>query len=265
MPSKGFKRYVTLLSNIQNPGEYLLNKGRRFKRSLTFTTKPHAIYFTVPLSLYQVFKEIFMADVYDIHHLLKILPEQPTVVDIGANAGYFDILLLSKLKKAHIYAYEPLPGNMGMAQSIIQNNSWTLPMLSFHQMAVTGTPKATMDLYVEDTSNNQVVASAFSNFNKRNNSKISVPCISFTDIINQNNLLTIDLLKLDCEGSEYDILYNTDESLIKRIKIIVAEVHDLDAGPNNVKALLVYLRALGFSVTHSPLNNFCHTMKAVRQ
>ena len=265
MPFKGFSRYLKLLNNIQNPFEYLFNRGKRFERSLAFTTKPFAINFTVPESLYQVFKEIFMVDVYNINYLTQILPEAPVVIDIGANAGYFDVLLLSKKNKAKVFAYEPLPHNISMIESVVKQNSWMKQNLSFYQKAVTGIKKENLELYLENTSNNQVVASVFPDFDERNNSKISVPCISLTDIIEQNNLFNIDLLKMDCEGSEYDIIYNTDKNFIRQIKIMVAEVHDLDNEKNNISALTHYLKSLNFSVKHTPINNACYALEAIKE
>ena len=38
----------------------------------------------------------------------------------------------------------------------------------------------------------------------------------------------IDFLKIDCEGSEYDILYNLDSNLYAKIKVISLEFHDLN-------------------------------------
>lgn len=78
--------------------------------------------------------------------------------------------------------------------------------------------------------------------------KITVPCISFTDIIQQNNFTNVDLLKLDCEGCEYDKIYNTEKGLIKKIKMMIAEVHDWDTNLNNIKTSSTYLKFLGFSI-----------------
>jgi FkbM family methyltransferase len=169
------------------------------------------------------------------------------------------------LNKANIHAYEPLPHNVKMVQTITTQNKWIEQRLTIHQVAVTGLPQSSLDLYMEDTSDNQVVASAFSNFDERNNSRISVPCISLTDIIQQNNFAGVDLLKIDCEGSEYDIIYNTDRTLVQRIKMMVAEVHDLDDDQNNMAAFGAYLKSLGYSVKHSPINNSCHAMEAVKE
>jgi hypothetical protein len=48
--------------------------------------------FRVPCwALYQVFKEVFISDFYDIDLLLKKLQARPVVVDIGANAGCISV------------------------------------------------------------------------------------------------------------------------------------------------------------------------------
>jgi FkbM family methyltransferase len=42
------------------------------------------------------------------------------------------------------------------------------------------------------------------------------------EILSDKNIQTIDLLKVDCEGSEYDFLFNKD---LSKVKILVAEIH----------------------------------------
>ena len=104
MSVKGFDRYKQLFKNISNWQEYAFNKGQRKKRSLKFVTRPHPIKFEVPDSLYQVFKEIFMEDFYEADKLMAKLPENPLIIDIGANAGFFNVLLFSKIKSARVFA-----------------------------------------------------------------------------------------------------------------------------------------------------------------
>jgi FkbM family methyltransferase len=265
MAVEGISRYFRLWKHIANPGEYVLHKGDRRKRDLVFTTKPLPIQFQVPSSLYLVFKEIFMVDVYEIDALVRELPAEPVVIDVGANAGFFDIQLLSKLNKATIYAYEPMPANIKMLNQTLKQNARLQQSIRLFQMAVTGQPMDKLDLFAEPEENAQVVASMFKGFNENNTQKITVPCVTLTDIIEKNNLQSIDLLKLDCEGSEYDIMYNTAPHLIQRIRRMVIEVHDVDEDQNNIKAFDQYIQALGYTTTHSPINSFCHAMEAVRQ
>lgn len=265
MAVNGISRYVRLLNHIANPAEYIIRRGERHRRDLAFTTKPLPLRFNVSAALYQVFKEIFMADVYEMDTLVKTLPAQPVIIDIGANAGFFDILLLSKIDDATIYAYEPMPANVKSLRATLHKNPRLQKSVRLFQMAVTGQPLEKLDLFAEPEENAQVVASMFAGFNENNTQKITVPCITLTTVIESNNLLSIDLLKLDCEGSEYDILYHTDPDLIRRIGKMVIEVHDVDKDQNNIGALDAYIRSLGYTTTHEPINSFCYALEAIRQ
>lgn len=264
MPVSGLRRYARLWQHIANPGEYLFHKSDRHQRDFQFTTRPLPIMFRVPNSLYLVFKEIFMTDVYEIDTLVKQLPPEPVIIDIGANVGFFGIQLLAKIDRATIYAYEPMPANVRMLRETMTRNPRLAGCLSLYQKAVTGKPLPTIDLFAEAEEASQVVASVIPNFNDNNTHRITVSCITLAEIIQQNNLQTIDLLKVDCEGSEYDIFYNTDPELLRRCTRMTVEVHDLDTEQNNVGYFSDYLRRLGYQTSHSPINSFCHALDAVR-
>jgi FkbM family methyltransferase len=263
MSVKGFDRYKRLLKNISNWQEYAFHKGERKKRSLEFVTRPHPIKFQVPESLYQVFKEIFMEDFYEADQLIKKLPDNPLVIDVGANAGFFNVLLFSKLKTARVFAYEPLPSNIRLFTKTIQQNE-SLRNIQLSQLAITGTSNDSIDLFTEDTDDNTVVSSVFAGFNKLNQKKITVPAKSLAAIIEINNLEKIDLLKLDCEGSEYDIIYNTDPVILKKVNMMVIEVHQLDADRNNLKSLNEYLQSLGYKTRSMPVQEGSFYMEALK-
>lgn len=265
MAVTGIKRYLKLFQNIANPQEYLLHKGARRQRPLRFATRPHRLHFAVPESLYAVFKEIFLEDFYDIRALVKQLPERPVVLDVGANAGYFDLLLFSKRPEAVVYAYEPLPSNVERLQATIAANGWLKDKLHLFQRAVTGRPVSTLELFTEAAADNSVVASAFSDFDPRNTTSIQVEAQSLAEVLQANKLERVDLLKLDCEGSEYDILYHTDPSLLARIRHLVIEVHQLDQGSNNLEALSRFLEAQGYVLRSAPITAVSYYLEAVKK
>lgn len=265
MAVNGISRYFRLLKHIANPAEYILRKGERHQRDLAFTTRPLPVKFCVSAALYQVFKELFMADVYEIDALVKTLPKNPVVIDIGANAGFFDIQLLSKIDAATIYAYEPMSANVKVLRHTLLQNPRMQQQVRLFQLAVTGQPLDQLDLFAEAEENNQVVASMFAGFNENNTQTITVPCTTLTEIIDTNDLCSIDLLKVDCEGSEYDIIYHTAPELIRRIGRMVIEVHDVDNDQRNIGAFNGYIQSLGYTTTYSPINSFCYALEAVRQ
>ena len=65
------------------------------------------------------------------------------------------------------------------------------------------------------------------------------------DIIQSNQIEKVDLLKMDCEGSEYDILYNTT-SAFDTIANIRLEHHRSSERDN----LIEHLMGFGFQKEH---------------
>jgi hypothetical protein len=147
MPITGPRRYLKLFQNVNNPMDYILDKAIQKKNPLHFSTKPNIVEFDVPESLYLVFKEIFMSDVYNINSLIQRLPAQPLVIDIGANAGFFDILLLSKINSAKILAYEPLESNIRRMELTAKANRIFQENVTINAFAVTGSHVENLDIY----------------------------------------------------------------------------------------------------------------------
>jgi FkbM family methyltransferase len=261
MPTTGFKRYYRLSQNVKNPIDYFLFKWKISKQPLTITTKPNRITFPVLPEIYLVFKEVFMSDVYDIEKLVKSLPKNPLIIDVGANVGLFDIIVLSKLPDAVIIAYEPIEQNTNFFTELIQLNP-LLKNVKFNRMAVTGTKVDSIDLYAENTDKNQIVASVIDGFSSSNTMKIKVPAISLSEIIHSVKDKIIDVLKLDCEGSEYDIVYNTPKECFNKVKTMLIEVHTIDKDKKNIDFFSKYLESLNFEVQFSPINGFCYALEA---
>ena len=75
---------------------------------------------------------------------------------------------------------------------------------------------------------------------------IEVKSISLKDIFIDNKLNKIDFLKIDCEGAEYKILFNTPKKVLKKIKKIALEYHQMDGF--SVEDLKEFLSNNGFKV-----------------
>ena len=233
---------------------------------MVFVTKGYPQKFLVPSkALYLVFKEIFVSDFYDIDKLVAALPANPVIIDIGANAGYFNIMLFSKIKDATVYAYEPIPSNYELFTKNIALNPALATKIHLFNKAVTGTPQQAVELYMEEASDNSVIASVYADFDTQNKHTIKVPAISFTEIINNNNLQHIDLVKVDCEGSEYPIIYETPAAVWDKINMLTIEVHNLDEETRNARFLLQFLAHKKFTVATAFAHSNCYTLTATKQ
>lgn len=265
MVHSSFLRYYNLVKNISNWPAYFSRKFDKEFKPLTFVTRGNKIRFDVPIqALYYVFKEIFVSDFYDIKKMVKKLPKAPVVIDIGANAGYFNVILFSKLKTATVYAYEPIKSNYELFKKNISLNSVLKKGVHLFNKAVTGTPQGDIELFMETESDNSVIASVYADFDKQNQHIVKVPTISLEEIIRENNLQKIDLIKIDCEGSEYPILYETPANIWQQVSLLTIEVHNLDDEKRNVNHLKTYLESHGFAVQIAHAHTTCYTMDAQR-
>ena len=91
-------------------------------------------------------------------------------------------------------------------------------------------------------------AGTTSRVNERGDSAEVVEMITLERLMEDYSIDTLDLLKLDCEGSEWDIL-PAAERVLPRIKQICMEFH-CERGWTAAK-LAFWLRAQGFIVSHT--------------
>lgn len=83
--------------------------------------------------------------------------------------------------------------------------------------------------------------------NEKNGKYLEIKCISFKDIFDENKIERCDILKMDCEGAEFEIFYNTPGEYFKKIKEIRMEYHNIDEN-NNIKRLTEFLEGNGFVI-----------------
>lgn len=69
--------------------------------------------------------------------------------------------------------------------------------------------------------------------------KVNCRVKTISQIISEQNIQHIDLLKIDVEKSELDVLLGIDDRDWSKIEQIVIEVHDLDNRVNRIKDLLL--------------------------
>lgn len=146
----------------------------------------------------------------DTYSLLKYSAQHKpnTVVDIGANIGVFSKVCSLLFPNAEIYAYEPNP-----------------EALFFLRRNAEGTRINVCPYGVQNIGGRaNFGASGDSTIGRvMEEGELSIECIAAADVADGR---PIDLLKMDCEGSEWSILHDT--SLLKRAKSMVMEFHLYD-------------------------------------
>ncbi|PKN76340.1 MAG: hypothetical protein CVU52_05175 [Deltaproteobacteria bacterium HGW-Deltaproteobacteria-10] len=242
------KRYYYLFKTFKNWWLYLFYKfGFTDMEILVFESR-NGVIVEVPVRLVQTFKEIFMDECY-LAGLERNISQGATVIDIGANAGYFSLFAAAKFPHSRIFSYEPVPVNYAQLQRNCDLNS-SVHIKSYPQ-AVAG-QNGEINLSFDTSDSFTTSATMFASANAGEKS-LKVPCVSLQEVMERNGITKCDLLKMDCEGAEYDILYNCPVEYLQRIDQFAMEVHRGEKESQNIDALEAFFRKLGFSTRRRPV------------
>jgi len=150
-------------------------------------------------------------------------------IDIGANCGVATIILAKQNPLSIIYSYEPDKSLFNILLKNIEINN--LLNIKPFNYAVTkkGINKINLTLHPNYSGGNTTYSNInnMENFFNKQIIQYEVNCTSIDEIIELNNIDYIELLKIDCEGAEYDILYDSIYLKNYIIKNIVGEFHNL--------------------------------------
>ena len=241
--TKKVQRYRGLLKEVSNWPSYLLFKTGSSEDGFTFRFRKKGS-LVVSRRMLPPFKEIFFDQVY-----LQGIPksffqkEELTIVDIGANVGFFSLFMLFRHPKAKVYAFEPMPYNFNqLAQYKVEAK---LDNLFPVNKAVAGASEK-LTLNYGGNGSFTTMASIFSHQHKGRTLKVEATTL--LQITEEHQLSTIDFIKLDCEGAEYTILYNTPPELFRKIKAMGIETHPGQEARENAGALADFLLQQGYHI-----------------
>lgn len=177
-------------------------------------------------------------DVYGIENIR--FSDNDVVIDIGAHVGLFAIYLAKRQPGITIHAFEPIPDSYeSLLENIARNNT---PNIIPHNLAVTGDGRD-FRMLVNFLDNSGGATGHLDNMSLNGHWHYVVQSTTLEDIFIQNRIDCCRLLKIDCEGAEYEILLNSSRYL-KRVDYLSGEFHI-----NN------HLIAQGYSVKN--LQAFC--------
>jgi FkbM family methyltransferase len=237
-------RYKSLISNFRNWPQFLVFKTKggnafRFKMRSGFEIE-------VPKKMLPPFKESFFDGVYMQGFPPHKIPEGGAlnIIDIGANVGYFSLFMFSRYPKASLYSYEPMPFNYGQLkkyQDHYQQFDWHTEQraVADHRDGIT--------LFSSTLDGFSTMASVFEE--DRKGEQIAVETLTLSDVLDKYQLDRVNLIKLDCEGSEYAILYNCAEETLAKLELISIETHPGDSENKNHEGMITFLKKQGFTLS----------------
>ncbi len=199
-----------------------------------------------------LYQEIFEDECY-LKHGIR-LPDGATVVDIGANIGIFSLFVMSRCRNPRIYAFEPAP----VAYDLLKANCdvYGSSALAFNLGVSDRQGAATFTFYEnssvfssfhsDEAEDRQAIQAVVRNMlnaesvpdesvqgyvneltiDRLRSSTHECRLTTVSDIIRENQIERIDLLKIDAEKSELDIIRGIADCDWPKIDQIVIEIHD---------------------------------------
>ena len=152
------------------------------------------------------------------------------MIDVGAHIGIVAIYL-AKTYGVRVYSYEPEPKNFAsLAMNVGANQAHVIP----RNLAVTADGRD-LDFKYGAHSGEGGAFHVQTAKQRRRRGSIPVPSTTIPEIMRENELDEVKLLKLDCEGAEHEILRDSADWL-PRVAFVRAELHLNDP-----------LKAMGFT------------------
>lgn len=190
------------------------------------------------IDLYFLFHEIWVAKIYT--NGGYGISRGETVIDVGANIGVFTLLAAHAAPDVRVLAFEPFSENFEWLSSNVELSR--ARNVEMFRAAVAGKTGQRV-LHVCD---NNWIANAIAD--GATSPGTIVDAVSLEEVMERNRVVRCNLLKLDCEGSEFEILYNCPPAILRRIDRIVAEFHECHVQHREAGELRAFLKAMSFNV-----------------
>ena len=187
----------------------------------------------------RIVREMF----FDKPYIRRItLRPQPIVVDIGGYIGDFSIYAVRYLGAARVIVYEPTAENFELLKRNVQINGYADRIVAVNR-AVSSSDQVTLNVRLDENDEVHVSAYFYQGAQQR-----KLPSVTLEKLFETHRLDSIDLLKIDCEGGEYDIFPAIPDHLFNRIENIVFEYHRIDGFETKLDKILGRLRSAGYAL-----------------
>jgi FkbM family methyltransferase len=213
-------------------------QGIRLLAKKTVTVKIRGGYqATCRIDEFFSFVEVYILQEYDVPEVAWTTLQ--TIVDIGANVGAATLWFAERSPHARIVAVEPASNAKRLLARNIERNG-----LDARVRAVA----VALAAHSGDVDIQESGSSVFGTIAPVSGIGVErVTALTLEDLLDRCELEEVDLLKLDCEGAEFDIVLGSDDRTLRRNRVIVGEYHSQSR--DRLNGLLSRLADAGFTTT----------------
>ena len=165
------------------------------------------------------------------------------VIDVGAHIGLFSLYASQHCTKGKIFAFEPIKENYEILESNKKLNDFS--NIQSENCAISNvTSKITLYQSNDESGHSKFI---------QTNNPVEVASKSLNDFFKENRLESVNLLKLDCEGSEYEIIDSLEDKYFEMTEKMIIEYHLADSNPELLEKLKNKLKYHSYKISIEPL------------
>jgi FkbM family methyltransferase len=184
-----------------------------------------------------ILRDVLLTEAYK--DVLPHLPRNIRLLDIGANLGSFTVWLHRTVGVRESFCFEPEPDSFRLLNFNLALNDCA--MAKTLEFAIGGKSRTAKIALKENSPGGTSLYADYS----ANPAAKEIRVVALEDWLRgvEGNF---DLLKLDCEGSEWEILEHTQPSVFARFPVILAEAHNHPENRRPVSDLKAIIENLGY-------------------
>lgn len=186
-----------------------------------------------------LFREIWIEQCYGTPAITA--RDGAAIVDVGAHVGVFALWAAKRYPGLRVVALEPAPQAFALlARNVRDNRAEQVIPLN----VAAGGKRGEVDLLSRGP---EMMSTLYGE------GQVTARCemLTLDDVIARHRIESIPLLKLDCEGAEYEILYGASSDALARVERIAMEYH-VGLTEHDPDQLVSFLKGHGFQVRTRP-------------
>jgi FkbM family methyltransferase len=161
-------------------------------------------------------------------------------LDLGANIGLFSLLAARTHPTLRIFAYEPGPENVNLFRMNVLANPELNDRITVIPKGISGNPGKASWTFDPDNPGG-------SGFFGKGPRTTEVEVVSLQQVIQEHRGQSL-FVKMDIEGSEFEVIRATPASSWEPVQALTFELHDDPLGSMSSDAFLAAVGALGFQI-----------------
>ncbi len=228
---------------------FLNDRGKKSQgEEIEFNVKGYSNSFTLRNKTSDI--PTFYQCIYNEEYNLELNFNPKVIIDLGANIGLTTVFFKKKFPNAKIISVEPESSNF----SLLKKNTKNLDDIVLIQGGIW---KRSTNLLIEDNGYGHY---GYTVKEINEPSEDSIPAYGIKDIVDKEKIDSIDILKIDIEGSEKELFQENFEHWLPMVKVLIIELHDR-MKPGCAQSFFKVMSDYNFTFTIKGENIICYFNK----